>query len=394
MSGVDFLPAMVGALPSQMLQRFDVVAFDPPGVGRSDPVVCGTGAQLDRWYGADPAPPGPAGVAALVAADRSFAAGCEARSGLVLPYVSTAAAAADLQLIRAALGGPLTYLGFSYGTLLGATALAAHSSDVRAVVLDGAVDPALGAVAFAGQQAASLERELGDFLRACVAGQCGWDPAGSLLADYQRLVSDVRARPLVAAGQVVGPAVVLFGTAAALYAPASWPLLGRALSALGAGNGAPIVALFDGYVGRSPDGSYNNTIEAESAVDCLDTPVPPVSVLRADAPAAAAAAPVFGLLELYGWLACDGWPVPATGHPGTLRDRGGPPVVVVGTTGDPVTPYAWARALVAQLGDAVLLTRQGYGHTAYFSSGCIRGWVDSYLLTGRPPPAGTTCPAG
>jgi pimeloyl-ACP methyl ester carboxylesterase len=394
-SGVDYLPSLVGELPAAMTERFDIVGFDPRGVGRSDPVTCGTGPQLDRELSVDPGPTTAAGFAALVGAARAFAAGCEARSGRILPYVSTADAARDLDRIRAALGdAKLTYLGFSYGTFLGATYASLFPTHVRAMVLDGALDPALGPIAFDDEQSAALEAEFVAFLTSCSAGSCGWRPAGSPAAGYDALLARVRAHPVAVAGrgQSVGAAALLYGTAAALYTPQTWPLLGRALAELEAGDGAPILDLFDSYVGRQADGTYQNTVEAETAVDCLDSPAPSLARLRADAPAAAQAAPVFGLLDLYSEADCSVWPTPATGKVGPIRAAGSPPIVVVGTTHDPITPYAWAKALAGQLARGVLLTRTGYGHTAYGASACVRTAVDRYLLTLQPPAPGTVCP--
>lgn len=396
-SGVDYLPDLVAELPPSITSRFNVVGFDPRGVARSAPVTCGTPSQLTAELSVDPAPTTSAGFARLVAADRSFAAGCEARSGRVLPFVSTANAARDLDRIRAALGDSrLTYIGFSYGTYLGAVYAKMFPTHIRAMVLDGALDPALGPVASIDAQAASLDAELGAFLRTCASGSCGWSTGPRPLAAFESLLARVRAHPIAVSGtgQSVGPAALLYGTAAALYSPASWPTLGAALSSLAAGHGRTILALFDGYFERQPNGSYANVVEAETAVDCLDAPAPTLATLRADAAAVSKVAPVFGLLDLYSEASCSVWPVPATGQVGPVKAAGSPPIVVVGSTGDPVTPYAWAVALAHQLSHGVLLTRTGYGHTGYAFSSCIRSAVDTYLLTLRPPKAGTVCGSG
>jgi pimeloyl-ACP methyl ester carboxylesterase len=393
-SGVDYLPDLLPELGSAITSKFDVVGFDPRGVGRSDPVTCGTGPQLDAELGSDPSPPTPAGFGALLAADRRFDAGCEARSGRLLPYLSTVDAARDMNRIRAAVDDArLTYLGFSYGTLLGATYAQLFPTRVRAMVLDGAIDPALQPVAMEQTQAAAVDRELDAFFAACTAGSCGWHPAGDLAGDFDALLTQVRAHPVAVAGsgQAVGAAALLYGSANALYSPTTWTILGRALTELQAGNGALMLALFDSYVGRSPTGTYTNEVEAESAVDCLDAPAPTVAQLRAEAPATMRLAPVFGLLVLYSEVTCSLWPVPATGRPGPVSAAGSPPIVVVGSTGDPITPYTWAEALAHQLAHGVLLTRTGYGHTGYGASSCVRGAVNRYLLTTTPPPAGTTC---
>jgi pimeloyl-ACP methyl ester carboxylesterase len=396
-SGVDYLPSLLPALPAAITQHFNIVGFDPRGVGRSDPVTCGTGPQLDRELGVDPSPTTPAALDALVAADRRFSRGCEVRSGRILPYVSTANAARDMDRIRAAVGDArLSYLGFSYGTLLGATYARLFPTHVRAMVLDGAIDPALGQIATVQAQSAALDRELDAFFASCAAGSCGWRPGSDLAAAYDALLAQVRSHPVRVSGsdQSVGAAALLYGSAAALYSPQTWPVLGQALSALEKGQGSPILALFDAYLERNADGTYTNTVEAETAVDCLDSPAPTIAALRTAAPATERGAPVFGLLDLYSEITCSVWPVPATGRPGPIAAAGAPPIVVVGSTGDPVTPYAWAEALAHQLDRGVLVTRTGFGHTGYSFSSCVRANVDHYLLTLHPPAPGLRCPSG
>ena len=395
-SGVDYLPDIVAELQPDMLARFNIVGFDPRGVGRSDPVTCGTGSQLDAELSVDPAPTTKARFASLVAADRRFVAGCKARSGSLLPYVGTVEAATDMDRIRIALGEPkLDYLGFSYGTYLGAVYARMFPTHIRAMVLDGAIDPALSAVATVDAQSAALERELTAFFAACSKGECGWKPSSDLSADFQALLAKVRAHPVTVAGstQQVNAAVLLYGAAAALYSPQEWTTLGQALTALGQGQGSPILALFDNYLGRASNGTYSNEIEAETAVDCADGPVPNLSGLRADAGAAEKGAPVFGLLDLYSEATCSIWPVKVTTPRAPITAAGSPPIVVVGSTDDPITPYAWAKALAGQLANGVLLTRSGYGHTAYGFSSCIRSRVDNYFIGLAVPPKGTVCPS-
>lgn len=393
-SGVDYLPELLPQLASSITDRFNIVGFDPRGVGASAPVTCGTGAQLDAELAVNPAPTTPAGLTALIAADRRFDAGCEARSGRLLPYVSTVDTARDLDRIRIAVGDArLSYLGFSYGTLIGATYARLFPTHIRAMVLDGALDPALDPVPMEETQADAIDGELDAFFASCAKGSCGWRPAGTPAAAFHALLQQVTVHPVPVggSGQAVGPAALLYGTASALYDPSYWPILGQALTELTAGRAQLMLALFDSYVGRSANGTYSNEVEAEAAVDCLDAPAPTVAQLEADAPATLRAAPVFGLLVLYSEIDCSLWPVPATGRPGPVTAAGSPPIVVVGSTEDPVTPYAWAEALAHQLAHGVLLTRVGYGHTGYPFSSCVRTDVDQYLLTGTPPPAGTTC---
>jgi pimeloyl-ACP methyl ester carboxylesterase len=343
----------------------------------------------------DPEPPTAAGFAAMVAADRAFAAGCQARSGAELPYVGTVDAARDMDVLRQALGdAKLTYLGGSYGSFLGATYAGLFPTHVRAMVLDGDLDPALPVVDELDQQSAGLEAQLQQFITSCqTTPSCAWRPAS--LSALEELVARVRANPLPVGqtGRTVGPAEVLFGAAAALYAPSQWPALATALEQAANGNGMGLLQLFDGYTERSANGHYTNLFEINPAVNCLDSPAPTLAEIQADAPAAEAAAPVFGVQNLYSEVDCSVWPVPATGKVGPISAAGSPPILVVGSTGDPVTPYQWSQALVHELADGVLLTRVGDGHTAYGASSCIRTYVDRYLIGLALPPAATRCPS-
>jgi pimeloyl-ACP methyl ester carboxylesterase len=323
-----------------------------------------------------------------VAYYRSLAAGCEAASGGELPYVGTVDVARDLDRIRAALGDDqLTFIGHSYGTLIGATYAAMFPTHVRAMVLDGAIDPSLPMAQLVVQQAVGFERALGDFFTWCArTPSCPWRPAGDPTAALLALIDRVEQNPLAAAGgQTAGPDEVYDGLLAGLGSQANWPELGDALGQAEQGNGT----LLTSSSARYETGGSSNGAVAELAVDCLDHPV---DRDPADYPAmAAAAAPVFGPLLTWGLLACAEWPALPTRSVAPATDPGGPPILVVGTTGDPVTPYQWAVSLSQQLDRGFLLTWQGESHVASFSSACVRAAEQAYLLDGSLPPAGTVC---
>ena len=266
--------------------------------------------------------------------------------------------------------------------------------NVRAMVLDGALDPALPVIDDLDQQAASLDGQLDQFFTWCSGrSSCGWNPSGDPKAAFESLLAKVKDSPLPARGtsRTVGPAELTYGTAVTLYSTSTWGDLGLALGAASRGDGTYMLELFDAYTGRQSDGSYNNLFEANAAVNCLDAQAPSIPDLQAAAAKAEAVAPVFGLQNLYSEVTCAVWPVPATGHVGPLHADGSPPIVVVGSTGDPITPYSWAQALAGELQNGVLLTRVGDGHTGYRSSSCIRSAADSYLIDLTVPPAGTRC---
>ena len=399
-SGVDSLPLLVAPMPNNLLARFDIVGFDPPGVQRTAPIVCLDSAGLQSYYHVDPEPATPAGLDALVQADRTFDSGCESRSSAELPYVSTVDAARDMDVLRSDLGdAKITYFGFSYGTFLGATYADLFPQNVRAMVLDGALDPSLAVITQLDQQAAALDGQLRQFFTWCKTAAlrtCPWRPSGDSMAAYRALLTRVASKPLPATGttRTVGTSELLYGTAAALYNTNTWEDLGVTLQAASLGDGTDFLQFFDLYTGRHPDGSYDNLFEANSAINCLDTPSPTMSQIQAAAPQAEAAAPIFGLQNLYGELSCLVWPIPATGKVGAPHAPGAPPIVVVGSTGDPITPYQWAQSLASELSSGVLLTRVGDGHTAYRSSSCIRNAVDAYLIGLTVPATGTTCPSG
>jgi pimeloyl-ACP methyl ester carboxylesterase len=383
-SGIAALEQDLGLLPAAVLARFDVVAFDPRGIGASDALHC-TG---DTYAGPapDPDPQTAQAEQQLLTADRDYADSCARSGGWLLAHVGTADVARDLDELRAALGDAgLTYLGISYGTFLGAEYAGMFPTHVRAMVLDGAIDPSLPTDALANAQAEGFEQSLDAFL-------AWWRPGSDAHAEFEGIAASLRAHPLAVGSRALGPAQFYTGVFGTLYARSFWPSLSRALGAAAAGNGAPMLGLYDAYEHTGDptfDGDTNN------AVNCLDHPVPTdPAVFPSRAAQAAAMAPDFGPLFAWGGLVCAVWPVPSSAFrsPAPVHAPGAPPILVVGTTGDPATPYAWAKGLASQLAHGVLLTRVGEDHVAIFYSACVRGWDASYLVDVQPPPSGTVCP--
>lgn len=375
----------LSVLPAGVLARFDVVGFDPRGVGKTSPIHCPTATATAT----DPVPQTAAGRDALLAADRAYAQGCAHDSGdLLLAHVGSLDVARDLDQIRAAVGDAgLSYLGLSYGSLLGATYADLFPTKVRAMALDGILDPALPTDALAGAQAAGFERSLDAFFAWCVPSTCAWHPSGDPHAAYRALVSSVRDHPLGA----LGPGELYTATFGTLYARNFWPSLGNALAALAAGNPSPMLGLYNGYE-RTNDPSFNG--DANNAITCLDHPVPrDPAVYPARASAAATGAPDFGPLFAWGLLSCAVWPVPtaAARVPHPISAPGSGPILVVGTRNDPATPYAWAQSLASGLEHGALLTREGYDHVAIFTSACVRAADEATLVDLRLPAPGTVC---
>jgi pimeloyl-ACP methyl ester carboxylesterase len=396
-SAVDYLQSSWQGVPQTVRDRFDLVAFDPRGVGHSDPVRCLSTPELDAYFSLDPSPDTPAELQALEDGDRRFDAGCQARSGRLLPHVSTVDAARDMDLLRASLGDQrLTYLGYSYGTAIGAEYLRLFPTRVRAMVLDGAVDPTLTWDQVLEGQAKGFDGAFQAFLDDCQRTSCAFRKAvsGDLGAAFDALAARVDRSPLPGKGaRTVGPGEFTLGVGAALYdRKDGWPVLAEGLRRAENGDGSVLLTLSDFYLERTDQG-YSNQSEANAAVNCIDRPWPrdpgPYSAL---ANRLRTVAPRFGPEIALSGLSCAYWPVPPVSIPAAVRAPGSPPVVVVGTTRDPATPYVWAQALAKQLASGVLVTHDGDGHTAFHAgaAACLVEPIDSYLLTGNAPPP-VTC---
>ncbi len=391
-SGIDDLPNELSVLTAGVLARFDVVSFDPRGVERSSPVTCSAGGGPGSpGQQPDPVPTTPAAEQALLGIDQAYAAQCEKVSGSILPYVGTVDTARDLDRVRAALGdAQLTFVGHSYGTLLGATYAGLFPTHVRAMVLDGAIDPALDTVRYVTDQAMSFESELRSFFAWCAADAgCPWRPAGDPTTALLGLIQRSRAQPLsVSGGRGAGPGELYHALLPGLGSQSSWPTLAAALAEAEAGNGSAVTSMTDHY----ESGGSTNGADAEQAIDCLDHPVDrEPSSYPALAAQVGTSAPVFGPLLAWGLLSCATWPALPTRTPAPVSDPGAPPILVVGTTGDPVTPYTWAVDLAKELTGGALLTWQGRSHVAYFYSPCVRSVAQGYLVSGVLPATGTTC---
>jgi pimeloyl-ACP methyl ester carboxylesterase len=395
-SGIAYARSAARVIGTELGNRFDVVSFDPRGVGQSDPIRCLTAAQLDvsLAFEADPNNPAQVGRQGLLA--KQFADGCEAKSGALLAHVSTVETARDLDVLRAALGdSKLTYIGASYGTFLGALYAQLFPTHVRALVLDGALDPSASAAELNSVQAQGFELALKSFIAWCVrSSSCPLGRSATAaepkLDAWLALPSTNRLR--TPAGRSLSTAIALSGIAAALYSPTTWAQLRSALEEGFAGNPSGLIALSDDLNGRQSDGTYNNLVESNTAISCVDRPGPTggIDAYAALAKAGLTDGPTFG--EYIGWgdTACAAWPVAPELAPGPVSAVGSPPILVIGTLRDPATPYRWAQALAAEL-KGPLLTFDGDGHTANLRSSCVDRAVSSYLGSLRVPKAGTVC---
>ncbi|GAA3749700.1 alpha/beta hydrolase [Streptomyces tremellae] len=399
-SAVDYLRSYAGiGYPAQVRARYDMVAMDPRGVARSRPVDCLTNRQMDAYTEVDQTPDDPREVTALTDAYKTFAHGCETRAAKLLPHVSTVEAARDMDIFRQVLGDKkLSYVGASYGTFLGATYADLYPKNTGRIVLDGAMNPALSSRDINLQQTAGFETAFESFARDCVKqAQCPLGTSSPRAAEnrLKAFFEQLDRRPLpTGQSRRLTESLGTTGVIAAMYDKGSWPQLRQALRSGLTGDGAMLLALSDSYYERSQNGDYSNLMYANAAVNCLDLPPAFTSPQQVEAalPAFEKASPVFGEGLAWASLNCAYWPTRATGSAHPAKAEGAAPIVVVGTTRDPATPYRWAQALASQLDSGRLLTYDGDGHTAYGrGSACIDTAINTYLLDGTPPKTGKKC---
>ncbi|WP_345962764.1 alpha/beta hydrolase [Streptomyces sp. BRB040] len=404
-SAIGYLQQYAGiGYPAKVRAQYDMVAVDPRGVARSEPVECLDGREMDAYTQTDVTPDDAGETDELVDAYKEFAEGCGADAPKLLRHVSTVEAARDMDVLRAVLGDEkLTYVGASYGTFLGATYAGLFPDRTGRLVLDGAMDPSLPARRLNLEQTAGFETAFQSFAKDCVRQpDCPLgdkdttpDQVGKNLKSF---FDDLDAKPLPAGdadGRKLTESLATTGVIAAMYDEGAWQQLRESLtSAIKEKDGAGLLILSDSYYEREADGGYSNLMFANAAVNCLDLPAAFTSPdeVRAALPDFEKASPVFGEGLAWSSLNCTYWPVKPTGEPHRIEAAGATPIVVVGTTRDPATPYRWAEALSDQLSSGRLLTYEGDGHTAYGrGSSCIDAAINTYLLTGTAPKDGTRC---
>ncbi|MEI6622749.1 MAG: alpha/beta hydrolase [Actinomycetes bacterium] len=398
-SGVEYAQQVPFTWSPDLVSAYDIVGFDPRGVGKSTPIDCMDDKQTQRFVATTGAPSDPAQLAAVVDVTSTVGATCERNSAYLTPFVGTVAVARDTDILRGALGETkLNLLMKSYGTFIGLTYVDLFADHVGRTVIDGVIDPTLTNDQLAGGQSKGFQAALSRFIADCPKHRDCPLPAGQDkgLATIQAFLAKVAITPLKASpGRPLTRPIAGNAFVATMYDNTDgWPALRVALGSALAGDGSMMLDIVDAFTGREPDGSYpKNSIDVLYAVNCLDRPdradVPQTQALSVEW---AKTAPTYGPDLAWGNLPCHDWPAPATDAPHTISGAGAPPILVVGTVNDPATPYPWAVATAKQLVGSSLLTWNGDGHTAYGrGSKCVDALVDGFLVGGNLPPNPSTC---
>jgi pimeloyl-ACP methyl ester carboxylesterase len=402
-SGVASLPGS-GDNYLDLHEGYDLVSFDPRGVGASEGVVCLTGEEIDRRGQEDDGPPqSPAEERELLADSREYAASCEASAGELLPHLTTVNAARDLELLRQALGDKhLNYFGISYGTKLGGVYAHLFPERVGRTVFDAVVDPTRDVIERALLQTEGFQLALDNYLDHCAAEEpdCPTGGGGAGPAAYEEineLLDGLRDRPApTGTGRALTQGLAVTGMFSLLYSETAWPYLTNALNEIqDEGRGDQLLSAAEGYNGRDDEGGYDNLHAANTAINCADfASRPTVEAVHEYEEPFTRASPVFGEHLVWGLLSCANWPVTGVQDQPEVEAEGAPEILLLGTTGDPATPYVGAERMRQELGEGVgvLLTYEGEGHGAYGSGDeCVTETVNAHLLAGTTPEDGTVC---
>ncbi len=398
-SGVQFAYNAEYIVSPDILERYDIVGFDPRGVGDSSAIHCRSDKETDASFAADAKPDSVSELNQLIKSSQEFIEKCEKKTKY-LNHFSTSQAARDMDLLRSALGDTeLNFLGKSYGSYLGLLYADLFPQNVGRIVLDGATDPNASNLEASITQATGFDLALNAFVKDCFKKSSCPLPKGSTSQYFSDLFQSANKTPLASkTDRVVTEALLVLGTASALYDNVSgWPQLRRAIKQAQLGKGDEFLSLADQYTGRQLDGKYlDNQNDAAAIIYCLDMQrVSTLSEIKENAKLFAKTAPVFGPYVAYGGIACNYISrknSPANLSGGLVSTRTANPIVIVGTTRDPATPYKWALSLHKYLQGSVLISLDADGHTGHNrGSSCVDDAVDKYLLTGAVPAKNLAC---
>ena len=393
--GRTYAMALAVTLAEHITSRYDIVGFDPRGTGGSGPLRCQSQADIQPWLAADPTPNSQAEVRHLVQLTRAFADACRNSHGEWLEQIGTRDVARDLDMLRAALGDVrINYLGTSYGTLLGALYADAFPDRVGRLVLDGAVDPRDDVMGLTESQMVGFDHAIVRMARHCaVAPSCGIPGTGTagVVRSINRLLQSLDVAPVPSrSGSPLTQQAGLTGILAGLYDEGAWDAVLEGVAQAHNGDGYALAALGRGFL--TSDARFLASFLSITCADSPRSPRPQALVRWADRQAQSARVPEIAHYLAWSVLPCSLWPTHSAITPGPVRAIGAPPILVVGTTHDPATPFADARSLASQLPGAVLLTLDGDGHTAVGrGSTCIDRGVGRFLARGTVPDPGTVC---
>jgi pimeloyl-ACP methyl ester carboxylesterase len=390
-SGIDYLPPY-GPTFAELHERYDLVSWDPRGVAASEGVRCRGDKEIQAAESVDTTPDTSTEETTFLKDAADFGKGCGESAGKLMGHVSTTDTARDMNLMRHVLGDDkLHYFGISYGTELGGVYAHLFPKNVGRLVLDAVVDPTAGTVGHAKNQTRGFQRALDNYLKST-----GQDPeeGSQRIVD---LLERIDADPLpTSSGRELTQQLALTGIVYPLYDEQTWPALTSALDAAEDGDGTELLAQADGYNDRDASGRYGTTTHSQRVISCLDDKERPTpEEAKKLLPEFRKISPVFG--DSMGWDTagwCHDWPVAGQYETPEVSAPGAEPVLVVGTTGDPATPYEGARKMADELGKGVgvHLTWKGDGHGAYGKgSDCIDSTVNDYLLDGTVPEDGKVC---
>ncbi len=397
--GVDFAEYLGTVVDPDIRGAFDIVGFDPRGVAASSPVTCLTGRQTTRWYRTDPTPDTRKERRTLWQRAGRISEGCLASNAQLARFVGTGNTVRDMDIIRSALGETeLNWFGFSYGTTLGALYAQRFPERVGRMVLDGGVDPRLDAMEVSAGQSQGFQRAIERFAADCARrSRCVADTSAGVIREINAILRKLDRRSLPTDGSrrlVQGEAITaLFFS---MYSPSLWQTLRVGLIEAARGDGTTLQILAQLANDQTGPNQYGTNIaSAFYAIGCWDYPATPgIPGLRAAATEFArdAAVPELGRAMSWGNAPCSQWFAHSPNPPAAVSSTTEAPILIIGTTFDPATPYEWSEALAEQLPTSRLLTYRGDGHTAYGDNNlCIDDITDRYLLTGEMPQPGTTC---
>lgn len=381
--------------------RYDMVSFDPRGVGSSlPPVKCLDAAGVDAYLQLDHTPQTDEQIQRFADSERAYSEACRANSGNILPFVGTVSAAKDVDQLRQAVGSDkLNFLGTSYGTWLGAEYANQFPENVGRMVLDAAVDPTISQMTLDLEQASAQEANLNALLDDCVAQgeQCPLHSFGATRDQLREKITSfseqLEQQPLTAGDRKLSRQMFDEGLGSGVGAASLRAQLPGMLAAAFNGDPTGMLTVADIVLGRQADGTYTNIDEANRAVRCADDATHySVEDVKGQVEQYRAAAPIFGEGAAWDGLRCLDWPAPGdNGAKDVTAPTSANTIVVVGSTGDPATPYKWSPALAAQLGNAQLITNTGPFHGSYMAKEvCVREKVDAFFLDGTLP-GNVTC---